>query len=140
MTPADDPLAVAAVVAQAFEAVGVRYSIGGSIASSMSGEPRSTLDVDVVTELTAESVPLLLETIGDRFYVPIDALQAAVRDKSSANVIDNVTSVKVDLFIAGGTPLDKSLLDRRMHIVAGDRGERLAVSDLLEKALAQMSL
>ena len=127
MTPADDPLAVAAVIARALEAVGARYSIGGSIASSMAGEPRSTLDVDVVTELTADSLPQLIESLGDRFYVPIDALRVAVRDRSSANVIDNVTSVKVDLFIAGGTPLDHSLLDRRMHVAVGDYGESLWV-------------
>ena len=91
MTPADDPLAVAAVIARTLEAAGARYSIGGSIASSMAGEPRSTLDVGVVTDLTAESLPQLIESLGDRFYVPIDALRVAVRDRSSANVIDNVT-------------------------------------------------
>ena len=93
MTSVDDPLAVAALVGRALEGVGVRYSIGGSIASSMGGEPRSTLDVDVVTELTSESLPRLVKTLGGRFYVPIDALRTAVHDKSSANVIDNVTSV-----------------------------------------------
>jgi len=127
VTSVDDPLAVAALVGRALEGVGARYSIGGSIASSMGGEPRSTLDVDVVTELTAESLPQLVETLGDRFYVPIDALRTAVHDKSSANVIDNVTSVKVDLFIAGGTPLDRSLLDRRVQVTVGDHGESLWV-------------
>ena len=127
MTPIDDPLAVAAVVARALEAIGARYSIGGSIASSMGGEPRSTLDVDLVTDLTIESIPRLLAALGGRFYVPIDALRTAVRDRSSANVIDNVTSVKVDLFIAGGTPLDRSLLERRLHVPVGDRGEKLWV-------------
>jgi hypothetical protein len=56
-------LAVATVVARALEVIGLPYSIGGSIASSIGGEPRSTLDVDVVTELTAESIPQLVEIL-----------------------------------------------------------------------------
>jgi hypothetical protein len=121
------PLAVAGVIARALETLGIRYSVGGSIASSMGGEPRSTLDVDVVTELSAGSIPQLVEALGQRFYVPLDALRRAVRDKSSANLIDNATSIKVDLFIAGGTQLDASLLDRRVLVTIGGRGETLYV-------------
>jgi len=46
-----DPVRVALIVAEAIEACGVRYLVGGSMASSISGEPRSTLDVDLVVEL-----------------------------------------------------------------------------------------
>ena len=77
MTPADDPLAVAAVIARTLEAAGARYSIGGSIASSMAGEPRSTPAVDVVIDLTAESVQ------GDRLdvaYLQEWAMQLGVSD------------------------------------------------------------
>ena len=42
------PVAVALRVADALESCGVRYVVGGSLASSISGEPRSTLDVDIV--------------------------------------------------------------------------------------------
>lgn len=59
--------------------------------------------------------------------MPLDALRRAVRDKSSANLIDNATSIKVDLFIAGGTQLDASLLDRRVLVTIGGRGETLYV-------------
>lgn len=50
-----DPLAVALGVAEILETRGLRYLVGGSLASSMSGEPRSTLDVDIVVALTASS-------------------------------------------------------------------------------------
>jgi hypothetical protein len=51
-----DPVAVALSVAQIFEACGLRYLVGGSLASSMSGEPRSTLDVDVVVAMTESDI------------------------------------------------------------------------------------
>ena len=36
----NDPIAVAIRVAEILETLGLRYLIGGSLASSMSGEPR----------------------------------------------------------------------------------------------------
>lgn len=46
MSKADDPIEVALQVASALEAVGAEYFVGGSVASSFQGEPRSTNDVD----------------------------------------------------------------------------------------------
>ena len=51
MTAIPDPIAVALLVADAIERLGLRYTVGGSLASSMSGEPRSTLDVDMVVAI-----------------------------------------------------------------------------------------
>lgn len=39
-------MSVALRVAGALEAAGVDYLVGGSMASSMAGEPRTTLDID----------------------------------------------------------------------------------------------
>ena len=44
MTPPADPVVV-------LDSLGVPYSIGGSLASSFNGEPRSTLDIDIVVAL-----------------------------------------------------------------------------------------
>jgi hypothetical protein len=123
-----DPIAVALRVAQALEACGVRYLVGGSLASSISGEPRSTLDVDMVVELTEAGVERFVGELRDEFHADIDALQRAVREKSSANLIHFGTSTKVDLFIVGGSPLDESQMDRRQEVpVATDPERRLFV-------------
>src|SRR5207247_670780 len=53
------------------------------------------------------------------FYVDRAALERAVRDRSSANVIHLGTSVKVDLFVAGGSDLDDQLLQRRLPVALG---------------------
>jgi hypothetical protein len=44
----NDLLGVALRVVDAVDACGVRYTIGGSLASSFSGEPRASIDVDIV--------------------------------------------------------------------------------------------
>lgn len=43
-------------VVEALSAAGVEYRVGGSVASSALGVPRSTLDVDVVCSIRDEHV------------------------------------------------------------------------------------
>jgi hypothetical protein len=111
-----DPVHVALIVADALETCRVRYLVGGSVASAISGEPRSTLDVDVVVEMSEHDVDPFLAALGGRFYADPDALRRAIRERSSTNVIHYATSTKVDLFVAGGTPLDRQQMDRRQRV------------------------
>lgn len=121
MTVRVDPIAIALGVARALDALGIIHTIGGSIASSIAGEPRSTLDIDIVAAVQEADVPALLSALSADFYVNEDALRRAVRDRSSANLIHQATQLKVDLFVAGGTPLDEQQLRRRraVEVTAG---------------------
>ena len=121
MTDAVDAIGIALQVTSALDALGVVHTIGGSIASSMAGEPRSTIDVDIVVDLRAEHVPGLVAALQQDFYLDETALQRAVADLSSANLIHHETSIKIDLFIAGGTPLDRQQLARRLRVDVGGR-------------------
>jgi hypothetical protein len=114
-----DPLAIAVTVARHLEAIGISYTVGGSIASSVAGEPRSTLDIDIVVALTEAQIPDLVSALEHDFYVVEDALRRAVRDASSANLIHQASQLKVDLFVAGGTPLDEQQLKRRQTVDVG---------------------
>ena len=111
-----DPLQVAARVAAALEALDVAYSIGGSLAGSFAGEPRATLDIDMVVGLDAARVTALVRDLEKDFYIESETLHRAVVDRGTTNLIHQLTSIKVDLFIAGGTPLDGDLLRRRVRI------------------------
>lgn len=59
-----DPLRVAAQVTALFESLGLRYSIGGSLASSFNGEPRATLDIDILVALDESHVEPLTTALG----------------------------------------------------------------------------
>lgn len=123
-----DPIEVALQVARALETIGVRYLVGGSLASAISGEPRSTLDVDLVVALTESDVDGLVDALGNGFHADPEALRRAVREKSCANLIHLETSTKVDLFILGGSPLDEAQMDRRQRVqVATDPDRHLYV-------------
>ncbi len=111
-----DPVAVALSVAQILEACGLRYLVGGSLASSMSGEPRSTLDVDIVVAMTASDVGQVTDGLRGEFDVDEQAVARAVRERSSVNVFHRASAIKVDLFVMGGSPLDDEQMNRRQRI------------------------
>lgn len=126
MTTPPDPIDTALVVARALDALGVAHTVGGSIASSFAGEPRSTVDVDIVAALEERHVEPLVSALSTEFYVDADALRRAIRMRTSTNLIHQATQLKVDLFVAGGTPLDDRQLARRLAVELGD-GRRLHV-------------
>ncbi len=116
-----DPVAVALRVADILEACGLRYLVGGSLASSMRGEPRSTLDVDIVVAMTAADVDRFVNALRENFEVDELAVARAVRDRSSVNVFHASSAIKVDFFVMGGGPLDEEKMDRRQRVqVAAD--------------------
>lgn len=126
MTSAIDPIGTALLVAGHLEALGVLYTVGGSIASSFAGEPRSTVDIDIVAALEERHVEPLVAALSTDFYVDAAALRRAIRTRASANLIHQATQLKVDVFVAGGTPLDAQQLRRRLEVDLGD-GRKLHV-------------
>ena len=116
MTVPVDPIAVALTVARALETLGIIYTVGGSIASSIAGEPRSTLDIDIVAAVEDLHVAPLVAALSSEFYVEEEAMRRAIRERSSANAIHQATQLKVDIFVAGGTPLDEQQLRRRQRV------------------------
>jgi hypothetical protein len=111
-----DPIAVAVVVAQHFEKLNVLYVVGGSFASSVHGEPRSTNDVDIVADLDRTTAREFVESLGANFYTDVSAAIEAVRAGGSFNVVHIESAVKVDIFIAGADPFDHQRLARRQRI------------------------
>jgi hypothetical protein len=118
-----DLLDVAWIVAQALESAGVRYTVGGSLASSFSGEPRASIDADIVVQMAESQVAPFVTALGDAFYVPDDALRRAVADRTSANIIHRATGIKVDLFVSASF-LDGRQLERRRRVQIAERPDR----------------
>jgi len=110
-----DPLTAALEVVAALDAVQIPYSIGGSLASSFSGEPRASIDADIVVGLRPEQVGPLVQALGPDFYADAVAIGRAVQRGSSVNVIHRPSGIKIDLFVARST-LDQLQLERRQEV------------------------
>jgi hypothetical protein len=114
-----EPIRVLLAVIERLDRLGIDYAIGGSVSSSVFGEPRSSADVDVLVVVTPpQAAPLAVAFEGD-FYIDADAVAEAVRRRSSFNAIHLATMLKADLFVAGPDLLDREQLRRRRSVVIG---------------------
>lgn len=118
----DVVLALEPVVA-AFESLGVAYRVGGSVASSALGVPRSTLDVDVVCELARGQVAAFVAQLAGAFYIDADMINDAIARRASFNVVHLSTMTKVDVFVRKNGAFDRECFGRstRLPLEEGTR-------------------
>lgn len=108
-----DPISLALVVAGILDALGIPYLVGGSLASSLLGEPRSTADIDLVADLRSSQVRAFLEAVQPDFYVSEDAVREAISYQSSFNLLHQATMSKIDIFILKHQTFAQSEFSRR---------------------------
>ncbi len=117
----DDPLAPALRLLGVFDGLGLVWAIGGSVASSVHGEPRATEDVDVVVDLPQERLAEVLAGVAGQFYVSARHARDAVRRQRAFNLIDLATARKVDVFVADAHAR-RTQLERRRRVDVGSWG------------------
>ena len=120
---AGDPLAVAALIAAALERLGIRYVIGGSLASVAFGEPRGTLDVDVAADIGPEGVAPFLAALAGSFLVDQAWAAEEVRRHGSFQAIHAATMIRVDVFVPAWTGFHLWKWEQRRRVVLSPSGE-----------------
>ena len=82
------------MVTRAMDQLGIVHTVGGSIAASFAGEPRSTIDIDIVAAVSEPQIPALVSALAGDFYVDEASLRRAVRDRTGTNLIHDATQIK----------------------------------------------
>jgi hypothetical protein len=103
---APDLVAALLPVIEALDSLGVGYYVGGSVASSIHGVPRASIDADLIAELGAEHVAPLAARLSALFYLDEGRMRDAVERRLSFNVIHLASMFKVDVFVSKGRPFD----------------------------------
>ena len=86
-------------VVETLDRLGLLYAIGGSVASSIYGEARSTLDVDISVMLPLEQVRPFAEAFQALgYYAYQEAIFDAVIARQPFNIIDARRGFKADIF------------------------------------------
>lgn len=136
MTPLD-PFSVARSVVAALDAGGIPYVIGGSVAASLLGEPRSTLDLDIMIDCDATAARDLAKLLSDFCYVDVENAVASAARGESFNAIHLETSMKIDFFFAEKKSFARDAIAHRRAVnIGGSRLYFYAAEDLIVRKLA----
>lgn len=133
-----DVLSVAFQCAEAMERAHVPYFLGGSLASSLQGEPRSTNDIDFVVDLRASQLQPLIDALGADFDVDEEALREAISRRGSWNIFHLPSLTKVDLFMLREGPFDASEFSRRRRVVLTPEGRGLYIKSPEDSVLRKL--
>lgn len=105
------------------EATGLSYMVTGSVASMIYGEPRLTLDLDLVIELPANRVEEFLAAFPEsEFYRPpveVVRLECSRESRGHFNVIHHETGAKADVYLAARDRLHEWGLAHRRRLPLG---------------------
>jgi hypothetical protein len=123
-SPQPDPetiLEFAHLVIEALEAAQVPYLLGGALAAAAWGEPRSTLDVDLVIALDVERVPAFSAELERRaILIPPDIMLGQLLEQRGDVAIVGYhvpAGFKVELFpLRPGDELRAAALARRQRL------------------------
>jgi len=112
-SPGPEELGTLRTVVAVLDRFGLDYALGGSIASSLLGKPRFTHDADLTVVPFPGREAEFAASFPPDYYVSVSAVEEAVRRRSSFNVINTMTSFKVDFFVRKNRPFELSLMERR---------------------------
>jgi hypothetical protein len=124
MAQAPDDLQVVREVVAALQRLGIRYALGGSMASSLYGVTRYTQNADLTVEPFPGQEQALADCFGDEHYVSVAAMQQANEHCSSFNIIHTSVGFKVDLFVRKQRAFQQSAMNRRRPLTFPDCPEQ----------------
>ena len=109
---------------------GVEYMVTGSVAAMAHGEPRLTIDVDIVVHMEEAQVAAFLEAYaGSNFYCPPrETICKEIRRGHGGhfNIIENNQMMKANFFVAASDPLHRWALERTEPLMDLDYSMRVA--------------
>jgi hypothetical protein len=106
-------------ITAALNRVGIRYAIGGSLASSARSIWRTTMDVDLIAAISPAQTEAFVKSLGKDWYADMDEVRASIAAGRSFNVIHMRNVQKVDVFPAR-EPFHRTQLDRATMLPLGE--------------------
>ncbi len=124
-----EPLKTPLLLAQIFDELGVEYVIGGSYASSIHGEPRSTRDCDFLVALASDQLDSFEQKTNGLFYMSRVAAEEAIELNRCFNLIHLETGFKLDIFISEGRDFDRERLKRGQSVAVDGQSLRFSSAE-----------
>lgn len=97
--------------------------IGGSLASSVHGIARMTMDIDLVTALRRDQAAAFVQALGSDFYADEETIAGALSLGRPFNIIHMPSAYKYDLFPLTASAFLRSEMARKQTLTIRPLGE-----------------
>lgn len=105
------------------ERLEIPYMVVGGFAAIFYGEPRLTIDVDIVVDIRAEHIrPLVTSFPIPDYYVSEEAMRDALQRRYPFNIIQPAIGAKVDLVPLPRDPFTRMAFQRRQRLAYDEAG------------------
>lgn len=111
----------------ALHRLGISYMIVGSLASSIHGISRATMDVDILADLNEQKIEGLARDLGPDLHADVEQMKDAFLAGRAFNVIHYASSYKFDIFPLAADPFSQSQFARRKSASLPQAGSAEAV-------------
>ena len=135
----NEPIQVTQLVTNVLEELGVKYVLGGSLASALHGVARATMDADIIANIEIKHVVPFVNALKGAFYVDAEMIRDAIQHQMSFNIIHLETLFKVDIFVAKDRDFDRYQIERRTaYSLSGDTQQSVYVASAEDTILAKL--
>lgn len=109
-------------VIEVLENLGIPYMVVGGFAAIFYGEPRLTIDVDIVVDMKPEHIKPLVAAFVPDYYVSEEGIHDSLQRSYPFNVIQPATGAKVDLVPLPRDLFTRSAFQRRQRLEYDEAG------------------
>lgn len=104
-------------VIKVLERLGIPYMVVGGFAAIFYGEPRFTIDVDIVADMKPKHIrPFVAAFPIPDYYVSAEGIRDSLQRRYPFNVIQPATGAKVDLVPLPRDPFTRAAFERRQRL------------------------
>ena len=119
-----------AALTSVLDQLGIAYLVGGSVASLVHGEVRTTQDVDLVVDLAPQRLGPLAAALQAQFLADAELLRVCLRQRIASNIVHRSTGLKLDLFPLRDRPFSREEFARAVRVeIAPGCGVRVATAE-----------
>lgn len=117
------------------ERLQIPYMVAGGFAAIFYGEPRLTIDVDIVADIKVKHVKAFIAAFPlPEYYLSEEGIYDSLRRRYPFNVIQSATGAKVDIVPLPDEPFTRAAFSRRQRMVyneAGQEADFISIEDIV---------
>jgi hypothetical protein len=113
----------------------IPYMVAGGFAAIFYGEPRLTIDVDIVADIKINHVKAFIQAFPlPEYYLSEEGVYDSLQRRYPFNVIQSTTGAKVDIVPLPDEPFTRAAFSRRQRMVyneAGQEADFISAEDII---------